>query len=285
MTRLSETSPSSSLDKRDSVYEELPKSQPNFLQKMGRKLKELTSSTFSKAMFSIIAIVVFSWFGLNAGNMIVGAVSVLHGDFSGFSMMAKSVDIKSIIKESYQVARGFDYEWLKYKKDTGIDLHKDFVYVGGGHSIMRSTVTVKQVALESCEEAYENARDSEKVDMKASLERAKKFCNSKAMAMSLDEAKEFCSDNYGAQVPTHKEMKDIIGGLNPVTASKLDKSKEYPEITSTLNDKDDDEFKIYFKNEKQKKFIFDTYQIKARDYIDDDSVITPELAFRCIKKF
>ncbi len=178
--RSSETEASSSFDSRHNNFIGLPKSQPTFLKRLSNKMKRTLSSSLSRIVSTTILIAMFSWFGLNANNVAIGIVSIVHGDMSGFSMIAKSIDIGDMLKESYQVARGFDYDWVEYNRKTVIDLGKDFIYIGSGNSLSESTITIRQMSPDSCEDAYNRARKYEGEERVEKLVNAEAFCNGKA---------------------------------------------------------------------------------------------------------
>jgi hypothetical protein len=251
----------------------LPSTNPGFISRIKLRIRSLISGTISKNISYILVISILSWFGINVRNIATGVVAVIHGDLSGISLIAETADIKYIFKEAYQVAVGVDYTWLDYKKKTGHDLHKYFVYIGSGRSIGSHPVLIKEFSEDVDDDCYKDMDD----DSTEYLE----ICDSPATAISKDDAEEYCKENFGAKIATHSELKNSIGGINPVTDSKIDKYRDYPEMTSTLNQEDDDQFMVYYKNTGQEKRLSKELSLNNSKYIDEDSPLIAKTSFRC----
>lgn len=251
----------------------LPKTNPGILSKIKVRFRRFISCTISKIISYILIISILSWFGINMKNVATGIVAILHGDITGVTLIAESTDVRAIFKEAYQVAIGVDYTWLDHKKKTGYDLHKDFVYIGSGRSITKTPILIKQISDDLEDDCYTELEDGTKEYAKA--------CDEPTTIVSYEEAHEYCQDHFSATIASYEELKDAIGGINPVTDTKINKYKDYPEMTSTLNPNDDDEYRVFYKRIGQKEKLEDSFGIKTKGYIDEDSLISSQVAFRC----
>jgi hypothetical protein len=267
MIRSSSTEPSKEFLARDCKENgSLLKSKPSFFHWLKLKFKNFISGTFSKAITYIALVSFFSWFGFNVKDIASGVVSVLHGDMSGIATIANSANFKRVMNEAYQIVKGEDDTWSVYEKEKGFSLKEDFVYIGNGASITKSVITLA------------------KVDKTCDITKELDVCGFPAISPYLEEAKEMCANLYGASLPTYKELQNAIGGINPFNFRKIDKFKSFPEMTSTLNQSNNDEFKVFYKSFTQENDLSENYALADITYIEEDSPLLQHIAFRCYIK-
>lgn len=227
----------------------LQKTNESFFDKVCSKIRSITYNSASKIITYIIIVSVFSWFGINIKNIASGVVSIIHGDITGgVGMIAQTIELNVLFGE--------DPRWEEYKEETGNDLSDSFVYLGDGKSISKSIIMISDInESEDCDED----------------------CNNPIYGLPYDDANEICMEKYGAMLPTYKELENAIGGFNPLTHFRLDKSNEYPEMSYTLDPEDDDKVKLFYKE-------YHGSMSGYPEYAELNSPIMLSSTFRCFKK-
>jgi len=235
------------------------KSYENKAKKWIVKFQGVIYVGFKKAVSTLLLLAVFSWFNINNANFVKGIASLISGDLSGLSLILDWESNVETLKEAWQVGSGTDYSWLRYKKESGKDLHVKFTYIGKRTSVMKDVAIVDDM-VEGCK--YE--------------------CETIAAPVTVKEAKEFCEEAYGARILNKSEYEKIIGSVNPVIDPKLNKRIQTPEWTNNVNPKDGDDYYVYFKGvKKPESFLSESYALEGV-YLDEDSDYNFNIGFRCI---